>query len=94
MVLERTFELPAVRVDAELTSHQIKDECMTPKELKREGDRLRDEMYRAYEELILAAKKGGKKRLRAGATRWEMFHHALDRLVGQLRESKRASSES
>jgi hypothetical protein len=58
---------------------------MTSKELKREVDRVREEAWRAFDELILAAKKGGK-RLGAAARRWEMFHHALDRLVGELRK--------
>lgn len=67
---------------------------MTPKDLKREEDRLRDEAYRAYEELIMAAKSGSQKRIGAAARRWEMFHHALDRLVGELMTSRRTPSKS
>lgn len=59
---------------------------MTSKELKREVQRLREEAWRAFDELILAAKKGGK-RLGVAAYRWEIFHHALDRLVGEIRKA-------
>lgn len=63
---------------------------MTPEELAREEKYLREEVRRALDEMIWAAKNGKKRDLKDAARRWEHFHHNLERFVDAAWDNRRS----